>query len=141
MESFGLRTLISQVTLLAVSIFLTAVAWPAPDMSKVPAEMRKLPPAVLEWWIYEIYHPSQEADLRYISVINENNQDPQYRPEAKTVFDLTGYWLPEEILEKFQSEVPSELKKLTQRINLRTGKPERLFFIHPESLDFYPEIV
>lgn len=127
---------------LLLSILLTTVAptIATASPSLVPSEMKTLPASVQQWWIYEIYHTSQEADLRYIPVIGENNQDPRYRPEARRVFEITAYWLPLESVETFQSKVPDELQKLTLRKNSKTGRSEVLFFVHPESTALYPDI-
>lgn len=124
---------------LVLSIFLTAVgAFARPDLSRVPKEMRGLPEGVITWWVFETDYMSREADPLAINDLEQTTQAEKFRPEARRVFDVTGYWLPAEDLEVFRSRVPKELASLVLRE--KNGHAEVLFFIHPESLDLYPEI-
>lgn len=123
-----------------LSIILTgAIAFARPTSTSVPKEMKELPPSVVQWWIYETAYMSDEADPIRIADIAQNDQNPKYRPAAQNVFNLVGYWVPADDLEIFVSKVPEQLRALiTRQVN---GRTEMLFFIHPESLEIYSEIV
>ena len=124
------------VCLLSMMVSLRAGA-----QVQVPAEMRNLPSSVVNWWIYETYYASTEADPIYFGHLDQTDVGFRYRPEAHQVFDVTGYWLPEKKLHTFSDQLPEAIRELTQRLNPHTGEREVLYFVHPESEALFPEIV
>lgn len=102
--------------------------------------MQLLPPGVRTWFVYETDYLSRQVDPNKIMPPSQNDQDPFFAPEAKNVFDLLGVWLPESELKVFQTtRVPKELREKLERV--RNGTREFLFFIHPESMDLYRDLL
>lgn len=109
--------------------------WP----SLVPKEMRSLPPGVQRWYVFETVYLSRTVDTTLFKSPESNKQDVQYAPESRKVFDLVGFWIPENQFDTFKTKMPEYVKD--QIFRLSNGQKEFLFFVHPESYDHYPELI
>ncbi|HWU41811.1 MAG TPA: hypothetical protein VN132_00195, partial [Bdellovibrio sp.] len=133
-EIFKFR-MMSLLIVLLVSIGTFA----APNLNHLPAGMEKLPLGVQLWFLYETDYLSRKVDNSKISSPVQNAQDRFYAPESKNVFTLTGLWIPESELNLFKSEIPKNLQKVFMR--KRGGVKQFLFFVHPESMDLYSDLL
>lgn len=94
-----------------------------------------LPPPLKRWLTLETKFLSREVNTKLITSPMLNDQLPEFTPEQGNVFEVKGYWINEDKLQVFKSEVPPELARAAFRT--KDGKPQILFLVHPESETLY----
>ena len=95
-----------------------------------------LPTGAAQFLKYEQKYVNRNLDTQKIIAL-KNYQAKEYSPEGGLIFDVESYWLDADQLFVFESQDKSDL-------NLRRknkGKEQILFIVHPESMDFYTDLI
>lgn len=101
-------------------------------------ELARLPAPVQEWYRMETQLLSRQLRPGVFAPIDQNPQNVNFTPESARVFELNGYWIPEQDLKTYESVHDPALLGGFHRT--RNGKGEILFLVHPESENFYAKL-